>query len=160
MEERLQDVGPALIADRQAPVGQQPGQRPLDLPAVAAQPGAGLQPTPGDPRADPSAAQRPPAASKVVAFVGVQLGRPPTGPTRASPWADDRRDGVHQLFQQLGVVGVGRRQAHRQRQAGGVDQQVVLGASLAPVDRIRAGQFPPRRARTLMLSIEARDQST
>src|SRR5215207_2453109 len=33
-----QDIGAALGADPQAPVGQQPGQRPLELPAVAAQP--------------------------------------------------------------------------------------------------------------------------
>jgi hypothetical protein len=57
-------------------------------------------------------------------------------------------------------MGVGRRQPHRQRDPGGVDQQVVLGASLAPVDRIRARQLPPRRARTLTESIAARDQST
>ena len=57
-------------------------------------------------------------------------------------------------------MDVGRRQPHRQRQAASVDQQVVLGASLGAVDRIRASQFPPRRARTLTLSMAARDQST
>ena len=31
MQERGQDVGAALIADRQAPAAQQPGQRPLHL---------------------------------------------------------------------------------------------------------------------------------
>jgi hypothetical protein len=36
-------------------------------------------------------------------------------------------------------MGVGGRQTHGQWDAGGVDHQVVLGAWLAPVDRIRAG---------------------
>jgi hypothetical protein len=47
-----------------------------------------------------------------------------------------------------------------QGDAVSVDQQMVLGAGLAAVDRIRAGQLPPRRARTLTGSIEALDQST
>ena len=160
MQERLQDVGATLIADGQAPVGQQPGQGAFDLPAVAAQPLAGLHPTPGDPRADAPAAQRPPTGQIVVALVGVQLGRSPAGSTGPAAWPDDRWDGIHQLLQELGVVGVGGRQPHGQRDAVGVDHQVVLGAWLAPVDRIRAGQFPPRRARTLTLSIAALDQST
>jgi hypothetical protein len=160
MQERHEDVSAAFVADGQAPVGQQPGQGPFDLPAVTTQPGVGLQPTPGDPRADASAAQRPPAGRIVVALVGVELGRALTGPTRPTPRADDRRDGVDQRFQELGVVGVGGRQAHRQREAAGGGHQVVLGSWLAPVDRIRASQFPPRRARTLTLSIAERDQST
>jgi hypothetical protein len=78
----------------------------------------------------------------VVAFVGVELGRAPTWSPEPSPWADDRRDGVDQLLQELRVVGVGGRQPDRQRDPGGVDQQVVLGSWLAAVDRIRANQFP------------------
>jgi hypothetical protein len=39
MKERREDVGAALIADCQAPVGEQPRQGTLDLPAVTAQPG-------------------------------------------------------------------------------------------------------------------------
>jgi two-component system response regulator DevR len=51
-------------------------------------------------------------------------------------------------------------QEERIADAGSIDQQVILGSGLAPVDRIRAGQFPPRRARTLTESMDARDQST
>jgi hypothetical protein len=51
-----EEVGVALVADRQAPVGQQPGQRTLDLPAMTAQQLTGLDATAGDPRADPSPA--------------------------------------------------------------------------------------------------------
>ncbi|CAA9547442.1 MAG: hypothetical protein AVDCRST_MAG43-773 [uncultured Thermomicrobiales bacterium] len=36
-EERLMDVGPPVVADRQAPLLIQPSQRPLDHPAMATQ---------------------------------------------------------------------------------------------------------------------------
>jgi hypothetical protein len=138
----------ALVADRQAPVGQQPGQRPLDLPTVAAQPLAGLHPTACNPRADSSPAERPPARPEVVPLIGMQLGRSLARPTRLASWPDDRRNRVRQLLQQQRVVGVGRRQPARQWQAGGVDQQVVLGAGLAAVDWIRASQLPTSRSDT------------
>ena len=130
-------------------------------PSSAVGPAAGWTPaTAGDPGGDAAAAQHLPAAREVVAFVSVQLGRSPAWPAWSSPRPDDCWNGVDQLLEELGVVGVGRRQADRQRDAAGVDHQVVLGAGLAAVDRIRASQFPPRRARTLTLSIEARDQLT
>jgi hypothetical protein len=160
MQECGQKVGAAFVADRQPSVGDQPGQRPFHFPSLSAQPRGGLHPTAGDPRSDAAAADRLPAGRVVIAFVGVQLGRAPARSTGSSPWPDDCWDGVHQLLQQQRVVGVGRRQADSQRDPGGIDQQVVLGARLAPVDRIGAGQFPPRRARMLTESIDARDQST
>jgi hypothetical protein len=80
MEERGQDIGAALIADRQAPAAQQPGQRPLHLPTMTAQPGAGLHPTAGDPRGDVPAPQRPPAGRVVVALIAMELGRSPPWP--------------------------------------------------------------------------------
>jgi hypothetical protein len=160
VQERGQDVAAALVADREAPVGQQPGQRPLHLPAVATPPGVGLDPTPGDPGSAAPSAQQLAAARVVLALIAMQLGRSPPRPTWATPWPDARRHGVHHGLQQLRIVGVGRRQPHRQRDPTRVNQQVVLGAGLAAVDRIRADQFPPRRARTLTESIAARDQST
>ena len=57
MQERLQDVAAALVTDRQASIRQQPGQGALDLPAVVAQPLAGLHPTAGDPGGDASPPQ-------------------------------------------------------------------------------------------------------
>jgi hypothetical protein len=57
VQECGEEVGVALVADGQAPVGQQPGQRSLDLPAMTAQQQlTGLDATAGDPRADPSSA--------------------------------------------------------------------------------------------------------
>jgi hypothetical protein len=40
-----------------------------------------------------------------------------------------------------------------------IDDQVVLGAGLAAIDRVRAGLLAPLLARTLRLSTLARDQS-
>jgi hypothetical protein len=81
---------------------------PLHLPPLPPKPRRGLHPTPGDPRSDAPSAQHPPAARVVVTLVGVQFGRSPARPARATAWPDDCRDGVHHGFQQLGVVGVGR----------------------------------------------------
>jgi hypothetical protein len=142
MQERGHFVGAALVADRQPTVGQPPGQRPLDLPAVTTQPGVGLHSTAGDPCGDASPQQLA-TAKVVVALIAMELGRSPSRPTRPAPPADDRRDGVHQLLQQLGVVGVGRRQPNRQRDAAGIDQQVVLGSWLTAVDRVCANEVPP-----------------
>jgi hypothetical protein len=75
----------------------------------------------------------------VVALVTVELGGPLAGSTWLAAWALDRWDGVDHRLQQRRVVGVGRRQADRQRDAPTVDQQVVLGAGLAAVCRVRAG---------------------
>jgi hypothetical protein len=56
VQECGEEVGVALVADDQSPVGQQPGQRSLDLPAMTAQQLTGLDATAGDLRADPSSA--------------------------------------------------------------------------------------------------------
>jgi hypothetical protein len=56
VQECGEEVGVALVADGQAPVGQQPGQRSLDLLAMTAQQLTGLDAMAGDPRADPSSA--------------------------------------------------------------------------------------------------------
>jgi hypothetical protein len=68
-----------------------------------------LHPTAGDPGADPAAAKRLPAAREVIALVGVQLGRAPAWPAGSSSRPDNRRDRIDQPFQELRVVGVGRR---------------------------------------------------
>jgi hypothetical protein len=56
-------------------------------------------------------------------------------------------------------VRVGGRQPDCERDAVAVDDQVVLGAGLAPVDRVRTGLIAPLLARTLSVSTLARDQS-
>jgi hypothetical protein len=57
-------------------------------------------------------------------------------------------------------VPVGSGDGDVERQAGGVDEQVVLGAAFAPVGGVRTGQCTPLLARTLTESRLARDQSS
>jgi len=160
VEERQHDVGASLVADLQPPIADQPRQRPLHHIPVPAEPLARLDPASGDPGDDPASTQRPPAARVVIPLVTVELGGPLARPTRPTPPAFDRRHRIHHLLQQHRVVGVGRRQPDPQRDAAPLDQQVVLGAGLAAVRRVRAGQAAPRLARTLSESRLARDQSS
>ena len=87
VEEPEQDVRAPLVADLQAPVADQPRQRPLHHVPVAAQPLARLDAAPGDPGRDAAPAQRQTAARVVVPLVAMQLGRalarPPRPPSRA-----------------------------------------------------------------------------
>jgi hypothetical protein len=91
MQKRGRDVGPALAADGQTAVGQQPGQRPLHLPTMTTQPLARLHPMAGNARADFAPPQQPPAGRIVVTLIAMELGRSPTRPPRPAPWPDDRR---------------------------------------------------------------------
>ena len=78
---------------------------------------------------------------------------------RSSPGPDDRGNGVDQREQLRRVVGVGRGEADRQRDAVPVDDEVVLRSELTAVDRVRSRLLTPLFARTLTLSTLDRDQS-
>jgi hypothetical protein len=138
--EREQDVEPALVTDREPPEAGEPGQRALYHPAVPAQALGALDARAGDPGRDASPRQAPAAAVVVVALVGVQLARPLARPAGALP---DRRHGVEQrLERRLSWTFAGAEQ-ERERDAAGVDQDVALGAGLAAVGRVRAGELAP-----------------
>ena len=92
----------------------------------------------------------------VVGLVGVQLGGPPTRPPGALP---DRRHGVDQGLEEPAVVGVGRAEASRERDAARVHDKVALGPRLAAIGRVRASAFAPLLAGTEALSRLARPQS-
>jgi hypothetical protein len=66
----------AVPSHLQAPPTAQPGQGPLDLPAVPLQPRRGLDPTPGDPRPDPTAPQIDTVGRAVVGLVSMDRARP------------------------------------------------------------------------------------
>jgi hypothetical protein len=69
-----------LGADAEPPPATQPGPGPLDPPAVTAQPGCGLDPAAGDPRADAAPTQVGAAAAVIVGLVGVDCARPSPPP--------------------------------------------------------------------------------
>lgn len=139
--------GVAFVADPQPAEVVQVREAALDDPALRAQSGAVRDASLGNHRGDPARPQDAPVLLEVVAAVGEQ----PVGfLARPAELATDG-PGV-QLVQQrdeLGdVVAVAARQCHRQRDAGRVDQQVVLAARAGTIDRGWPRQEPPKRART------------
>jgi hypothetical protein len=119
------DVGPALIADGEAPVLVQPRQCSLHHPPVPAQLLARLYPLSSYPRLDSSLPQCLPAPSVVVALVRVQRLRSLPRPTSRTL---DRLDGVYERFQQHRVVPVSTTQSCCERDALPVDHNVALRA--------------------------------
>ena len=156
MEQRLEQVRPPLIADTQATKAEQPGKCALHHPAVPSEPLAGVNPTASNSWRDATGAQGATEVRRVVGLVGVQLGGTLPRTTGLPSRADDRRDGVDERDELRRVVSVGRRETDRQRNPGAVDDQVVLGAGLAAVNRVRPGPLAPLLARTLTESRLAR----
>jgi hypothetical protein len=97
------------------------------------------------------------ASGKVISLVGMQLvGSLARTPTRRLA---DRFDGIDCLFQYLGVVNVGSRVDHSQRDASPIYHNMALRALLSLICRVRAGLLAPRGAATLAASNEALSHS-
>jgi hypothetical protein len=123
---------------------------------MAPKPRRRLDPTPSDPRGDPTPPQPGPVGSAVVPLVGVDLARSLAPLSRRRP---DRRNVIQDGCEHDGVAGVGGGHRRRQRQPTAVADQVELGPRLATIDGICAHVVPPRLARTLMVSTVARDHA-
>src|SRR5919204_5380958 len=156
MEERLMDVGPALVADREPTVLGQPSQRPLDDPAMPSQALAALDALARNAHLDVAPPQGPATARNVVRLVRVQLVRAFAGP---STGALDGGNAVQQGLKDGGLVLVGLREHHRERDAAAVDHKGALRARLAAIRRMRAGRRAPFFAGMRALSMLARLQS-
>lgn len=132
--------GFAFVAQGQAPVSGQPGDRAFDDSSVLAQCVAGVDAFAGD-TGDDSTVPEPGAESgDVVGLVGMQLG----GFT--APWSATGADGgkrVDQWFECLAVAGVGRGNIHDEGQAGTVGQDMDFRAGFAAVNWVRPGQGAP-----------------
>ena len=153
----MEDVGAALVADREPTVAGEPSERALHHPAVPAQALAAVHATPRDPRGDAALAAGAPAAAVVVRLVGVQLARPAARPPDALP---DGRHRVEHRFQHPAVVPIRRGQGEGERDTAGVDQDMALGARPASVRGVRAGELAPLLAATAAPSSEQRPRST
>ena len=125
----------AFVADEQPLELVQPGEGALDDPAVAAEPGAVLGLAARDHRLDAARAELAAVVVVVVAAVGDDAIGPPPRPADV---AAHRRDRVDQRDQLGDVVAVAARDRPGERDPGRVDQEVVLRAVAAPVDRARA----------------------
>lgn len=148
--------GLAFIAAVQAAASGEPGDRPFDDPAVAAQPGGGLDALGGDAVTDAFLTEPSAQVVVVVALVGMELGWTPAARSAAGA---DGRDPAHEWFQSEAVVHVGAGDAQGQGQPVAVRDQVDFRSALASIGRIRSGQWPPFAALTLTESIAHRDQS-
>jgi hypothetical protein len=141
----------------QAPISGEPGHRSFDDPPVPAEFRVAFDAFAGDADLDALVTHPRSEVGLVVGLVGMQLGG------LAPAWATsglDRRDRHHQRLEREGVVGVGRGDRDRQRQACPVGQDVDLRAELAAVDGAGAGQRSPFFARIAAPSTITRDQST
>ncbi len=80
-----------------------------------------------------------------MGFVSVQLPRALAGPPGFATGTNEGREHVDQREQLRRVVGVGGREADGERDTGAVDDQVIVGTELAPVDGAAAGLLAPFR---------------
>lgn len=156
MEECFVDIGAPLIANRQPPKACQPGQRPLDDPAIAAQAFAALDALARDAYLDVALRQRPAATRDVIGLVGMDLLRSLAG-SSARPF--DRPDGIQQRFKVDAVMAISGPQQDRQRDALTIDYQMAFATRFPFVCRVRADDFAPLFAGIEALSRLARDQS-
>src|SRR5262245_56858972 len=135
-----------VIPDFQSAGLPDPGQGPFDHPADLAQPAAVRRPPPRQVVLDAPLLEPGPVARGAVRPVPVQ-------PLRLAAWppapATDRRDVIDQLQRLERVVAVRPGDAHGQRRALAIDEQVPLAAFFGPIRGIFAGEGPPKTARKL-----------
>lgn len=154
--EGCEDIQASLVSDADPSKLGEPCKGPLDLPAMTAETGTVLDTAPGNTGSDAASVQGASAPGEIISLVRMKLGRAATWP--AGTLADGL-DGIDRGFQHPAVVDVGGGQGHGERNTVGVDDDVALGARLAPVRRVRACADAPLFAGTLALSSAARLQS-
>lgn len=157
--EEGEEVGAlSLVSDGEAAVAEEPGDRPLDLPTVSAEPLARLDARAGDTRDDSAFAQPGQVVGGEVCLVRAELDRP------APAWPAAGADGGYasdQRLEGLAVVGVCSGHGDGQGDAPRLGQHVQFAALLAAIDRVRPGQRTPfspapRRRRRSRRSSRAR----
>lgn len=128
-------VGAAVVAHQQTAELMQPSEAALHDPALGTEAGTVLAAPSADQGRDAACPQSPPVAVMVVAAVGEQA----AGLSQRVPdTAAQRRHCVQQGDQLGDVVAVAAGQQAGERDAAGFDEEVVLGARPAAVDRARA----------------------
>jgi len=110
MEESGEVFAVAFVADGQATVTGEPGDRAFDLPPVSPEPIVPVDPASGDARDDALGAQPPTVDVVVVALVGAEF----SGPAARTTPGLHRRDRADHRLQQGAVVGI---------RSGNVDDQ-------------------------------------
>jgi hypothetical protein len=155
----FEQIGSPLVTNVEPAKAEQPGKRALDHAAVVPESLGGGDPATRDPRRDATSPEGAAQGRGVVRLVGVQFGRTLAQLSWSATGSDDRGNRVDQGEQLGGVMSVGGRKPDGEWGAVVIDNQVVLGARLTAIDRVRAGLQAPLLARTLRLSTLALDQS-
>jgi hypothetical protein len=150
------DVGSAFVADEQSFEVVEPGEGALDDPAVVSEARAVLGLAARDHGLDPARADEAAVLVVVVAAVGAQGIR---STARSATAATHCRDRVEQRDQLGDVVAVAARDREGERSSVRVDEEVLLGAGTASINRARARFGAPFFAWTCDESTTARDHS-
>lgn len=152
------DVVTALIADSQAAQPGHPGVCTFHDPAMASQTLAAVHALSGYAGLDAACPAFHPATAAVICLVGMQLAGPATW---TAPLAGTHgRDRVQRVSQPHAIMTVGPTQSHTERCSAPIDDKVPFGAGLAAIRGVRPRFRPPFLAATLVLSSEARLQSS
>src|SRR4051794_12720340 len=145
-----------VVTDLQAPCLADPGECALHDPADFTQAAAVRRPRLRQVVFDPALFEALVISRRAILPVPIQrLWLPP----RAATPSPNRRDVVHQVHRLERFVTVGPRDAHGQRGALAIDQQVPFGALFPAIRGVLAGQGPPKTARKLWLSTQQWSQS-
>lgn len=151
------NVEASFVADGEAAEAVQPGEGPLDDPAMTAELLAGFNAASCDAGFDAPAFAGLAASSEVVRLVGMEFGR---SSSRAAWLAADGRDGIQQFVERLAVVDVRPGQQEGERDALPVCDEMALGPRPAAVGWVGAGRLAPLLAAMDELSRQARLQSS
>jgi hypothetical protein len=130
----------AVVADEQPLELMQPGEGPLDDPAVAAEAGAVPGLAAGDLGSDAAASQLAPVLVVVVAAVGAETIR---SAPRPAGLATHRRHPVKKRDELGDVVAVAAGHRPGERQPGRVYEQVMLRARSGSINRARPRRGTP-----------------
>jgi hypothetical protein len=133
-EERLVDVGVAFVAGSEPAEVVEVREAAFDDPAFAAEVGAVLDAAFCDDGLDPARPEQPAVLVVVIAAIGeesIGLAAGTAGLASDRP----RVEVLEERDQLRDVVAVAAGQRDRERDAGRVDEQVVLGAGAATIDR-------------------------
>ncbi len=151
------DVEASFVADCEAAEAVQPGEGPLDNPAMTSKLLAGFDAASCDAGLDASLLAGPAASAEVVGLVGMEPGRSSSGP---ASFAVNRRDGIQQFIEGFAVVDIGSGQQEGERGALPVCDDMALGSRPAAVGWIGADRLTPLLAAMDELSRQARLQSS
>ena len=143
--------GQALVANLEAPSLPDPSQPTFDHVADFTQAAAVRRPLPRQMVLDPPLLQSLAVARRAVLPVAIQGLRPAT-PTAARQ--SDRWHVVQQRHRLKRLVPIRPGDAHSQRGALAVDEQVPFRALFGPIRGVFAGEYPPKTARNVWLSTQ------